>query len=180
MKKFFACLLALVMALSLMACGGDTGTDDANAGDDTQVEDNTGDDAATPGEGDSIMAILNDRFVAAPELAGTTWTFIGGYVQGKQMTEDQTNKVLSQLDNEYAFYFDENGAVSLTEGTDTTTDGTYSISEDGLIANIIMSNDTKYAGTFIEQEDGYVLVAMLDGTGMNGLYFHLMDDAPEK
>ena len=27
MKKFFACLLALVMALSLMACGGDTGTD---------------------------------------------------------------------------------------------------------------------------------------------------------
>ena len=49
MKKFLACLLALVMALSLMACGGDTGTDDANTGDDTQVEDNTGDDAATPG-----------------------------------------------------------------------------------------------------------------------------------
>ncbi len=111
-EEVFACLLALVMALSLMACGGDTGTDDANTGDDTQMEDNTGDDAATPGEGDSIMAILNDRFVAAPELAGTTWTFIGGYVQGKQMTEDQTNKVLSQLDNEYAFYFDENGAVS--------------------------------------------------------------------
>ena len=33
MKKFFACLLALVMALSLMACGGDPGTDDANTGD---------------------------------------------------------------------------------------------------------------------------------------------------
>ena len=121
-------MLAMVMALSLMACGGDTGTDDANTGDDTQVEDNTGDDAATPGEGDSIMAILNDRFVAAPELAGTTWTFIGGYVQGKQMTEDQTNEVLSPLDNAYALYFDENGAVSLTEGTDTVTAGTYTIS----------------------------------------------------
>ena len=78
MKKLFALMLALVLCLSLMACGGDTGTDDTNTGDDTQVEDNTGDDAATPGEGDSIMAILNDRFVAAPELAGTTWTFIGG------------------------------------------------------------------------------------------------------
>lgn len=174
MKKFFACLLALVMALSLMACGGDTGTDDANTGDDTQVGDNTGDDAATPGEGDSIMAILNDRFVAAPELAGTTWTFIGGYVQGKQMTEDQTNEVLSQLDNEYAFYFDENGAVSLTEGTDTVTAGTYTISEDGMLASISMDNDIKYAGSFIEQDDGPVMVALLDGTGMNALYFHLV------
>lgn len=146
MKKFFACLLALVMALSLMACGGDTGTDDANSGDDTQVEDNTGDDAATPGEGDSIMAILNDRFVAAPELAGTTWTFIGGYVQGKQMTE----------------------------GTDTVTAGTYTISEDGMLASISMDNDIKYAGSFIEQDDGPVMVALLDGTGMNALYFHLV------
>ena len=174
MKKFFACLLALVMALSLMACGGDTGTDDTNSGDDTQVEDPTGDDAATPGEGDSIMAILNDRFVAAPELAGTTWTFIGGDVQGKQMTEDQTNEVLSQLDNEYAFYFDENGAVSLTEGTDTVTAGTYTISEDGMLASISMDNDIKYAGSFIEQDDGPVMVALLDGTGMNALYFHLV------
>lgn len=118
--------------------------------------------------------ILNDRFVAAPELAGTTWTFIGGYVQGKQMTEDQTNEVLSQLDNEYAFYFDENGAVSLTEGTDTVTAGTYTISEDGMLASISMDNDIKYAGSFIEQDDGPVMVALLDGTGMNALYFHLV------
>lgn len=172
MKKLLACLLALVMALSLMACG-DTATDDTDdTGDAAQTEDNTGD--TTPGEGDSLMAILKDRFVAAPELVGTTWTFIGGYVQGKQMTEDQTNEVLSQLDNEYAFYFDENGAVSLTEGTDTVTAGTYTISEDGMLASISMDNDIKYAGTFIEQEDGPVMVAMLDGTGMNALYFHLV------
>ena len=173
MKKFFACLLALVMALSLMACGGDTNTDDTNTGDDTQVEENTG-DTATPGEGDSLMVILNDRFVAAPDLVGTTWTFIGGYVQGKQMTEDQTNEVLSQLDNLYEFYFNEDGTVVLTEGEDTFTEGTYTISEDGLLASIIMDNDTKYAGSFIEQDDGPVMVAMLDGTGMNALYFHLV------
>lgn len=174
MKKFFACLLALVMALSLMACGSDATTDDTNTGDDAQVEDTAGDDAATPGEGDSLMVILNDRFVAAPELAGTTWTFIGGYVQGKQMTEDQTNEVLSQLDNLYEFYFNEDGTVVLTEGEDTFTEGTYTISEDGLLASIIMDNDTKYAGSFIEQDDGPVMVAMLDGTGMNALYFHLV------
>ena len=172
MKKFFACLLALVMALSLMACG-DTATDDTNTGNDAQVEDNTGDTAA-PGEGDSLIVILNDRFVAAPELAGTTWTFIGGYVQGKQMTEDQTNEVLSQLDNLYEFYFNEDGSVVLTEGKDTFTEGTYTITEDGMLANIAMDNDTKYAGSFIEQDDGPVMVAMLDGTGMNALYFHLV------
>ena len=173
MKKFFACLLALVMALSLMACGGDTGTDDTNTGDDTPPR--LFKEAVHLNRlKEQIMAILNDRFVAAPELAGTTWTFIGGYVQGKQMTEDQTNEVLSQLDNEYAFYFDENGAVSLTEGTDTVTAGTYTISEDGMLASISMDNDIKYAGSFIEQDDGPVMVALLDGTGMNALYFHLV------
>ena len=178
MKKFFACLLALVMALSLMACGGDPGTDDASTGDDTQMEDNTGDDAATPGEGDSIMAILNDRFVAAPELAGTTWTFIGGYVQGVQMTEEQTQEVMSQLGDVYQFIFVDDSTVVLAEGEDQT-EGTYTMGGDGMTA-VIEVGGVKYAGTFIEQEDGYVLVAMLDGTGMNGLYFHLMDDAPEK
>ena len=82
--------------------------------------------------------------------------------------------MLSQLDNEYAFYFDENGAVSLTEGTDTVTAGTYTISEDGMLASISMDNDIKYAGSFIEQDDGPVMVALLDGTGMNALYFHLV------
>lgn len=33
--------------------------------------------------------------------------------------------------------------------------------------------DIPTAGGFIEQEDGPVMIAMLDGIGMNGLYFHL-------
>ena len=159
MKKFLVCLLALVMALSLVACG-DTATDDTNTGD------------TTPGEGDSIMEILNDRFVAAPELAGTSWTFIGGYVQGKQMPEDQTAEVLSQLGDVYQFDFMDESTVILSEGSDTTTNGTYTITEDGMIANIVMNNNIQYAGGFIEQEDGPVMIAM-DGTGMNALYFHL-------
>lgn len=35
MKKFLACLLALVMALSLVACGDDTTADDDATGDNT-------------------------------------------------------------------------------------------------------------------------------------------------
>lgn len=38
----------------------------------------------------------------------------------------------------------------------------------------LFSNNIQYAGGFIEQEDGPVMIiAMLDGIGMNGLYFHL-------
>ena len=40
MKKMIAMLLALVMALSLMACGSQNNTDNANTGDDTQPEAN--------------------------------------------------------------------------------------------------------------------------------------------
>ena len=43
-----------------------------------------------------------------------------------------------------------------------------------MLASISMDNDIKYAGSFIEQDDGPVMVALLDGTGMNALYFHLV------
>lgn len=181
LKKMLALLLALMMALALVACG-DTADTDNDVPDDQQVEDNSGDtgdtgDAASP-EGQSLLKILKDRFVAAPEMGGTYWTFIGGYVQGVQMTEEQTQEVMSQLGDVYQFVFVDDSTVVLAEGEDQT-EGTYTMGEDGMTA-VIEVGGVKYAGTFIEQEDGYVLVAMLDGTGMNGLYFHLMDDAPEK
>ena len=50
MKKLLACLLALMMALALVACGGDTAGDDANVDDQSPaVEDdaNTGAGAGT-------------------------------------------------------------------------------------------------------------------------------------
>ena len=37
----------------------------------------------------------------------------------------------------------------------------------------LFSNNIQYADGFIEQEDGPVMIAMLDGIGMNDLYFHL-------
>lgn len=55
MKKYLAMLLALVMLLSLAACGGDTG--DTDTGDDTQTSDDTGntDDGAKIGEGRTLV-----------------------------------------------------------------------------------------------------------------------------
>ena len=172
-----ALLLALMLAFALVACGDTADTGDDTADVQQQVEDNGGDTADT-GEGQSLLEILKDRFVAAPEMAGTYWTFIGGYVQGVQMTEDQTQEVMSQLGDVYQFVFVDDSTVVLAEGEDQT-EGTYAATDDANVLNIEVGG-VKYAGTFIEQEDGYVMVALLDGTGMNALYFHLMDDAPEK
>ena len=177
LKKMLALLLALMMTLALVACGDTADTGDDTADDQQQMEDNGGDTADT-GEGQSLLEILKDRFVAAPEMAGTYWTFIGGYVQGVQMTENQTQEVMSQLGDVYQFIFVDESAVVLAEGEDQT-EGTYAATDDANVLNIEVGG-VKYAGTFIEQEDGYVMVALLDGTGMNALYFHLMDDAPEK
>lgn len=177
LKKMLALLLALMLAFALVACGDTADTGDDTADDQQQVEDNGGDTADT-GEGQSLLEILKDRFVAAPEMAGTYWTFIGGYVQGVQMTENQTQEVMSQLGDVYQFVFVDDSTVVLAEGEDQT-EGTYAATDDANVLNIAVGG-VKYAGTFIEQEDGYVMVALLDGTGMNALYFHLMDDAPEK
>ena len=37
----------------------------------------------------------------------------------------------------------------------------------------LFSNNVQYAGGFIKQEGDPVMIAMLDGIGMNALYFHL-------
>ena len=38
----------------------------------------------------------------------------------------------------------------------------------------LFSNNIQYAGGFIEQEDGPVMIAMLDGIVKTGLSFHLL------
>ena len=155
LKKLLALLLAMMMAFALVACGdtADTGDD---AADDQQVQDDAAADDAAADD-------------TAPEVAGTYWTFIGGYVDGVQMTADQTQEVMSQLHDVYQFIFVDESKVVLAEDEEQT-EGTYSLSEDGGTMKIEVGGVT-YAGTFIDKDGHTVMVAMLDGTGMNALYF---------
>ena len=157
LKKLLALLLAMMMAFALVACGDTADTGDDAADDQQQVQDDAAaDDTQTSPESQSLLTILADQFIPAPEVAGTYWTFIGGYVDGVQMTADQTQEVMSQLHDVYQFIF--------------VDEGTYSLSEDGGTMKIEVGGVT-YAGTFIDKDGHTVMVAMLDGTGMNALYF---------
>ena len=99
-KKLLAILLAAVMLLALAACGDEpapTPTPDPDPVD-------------TPNEGgeDAQSVLTMYTFMdTVPDLVGTAWSFIGGCVDGKMMTEDQVTATLSQLDDYYQFYFND-------------------------------------------------------------------------
>lgn len=163
-KKLLAILLAAVMLLALAACGDEPApTPDP---DPNPVE--------TPEGGDEPQSVLTmyTFMDTAPELVDTSWSFIGGCVDGKMMTEDEVAAALSQLDDYYMFYFNDESTVTLYEGADTATTGTYSAANETTVK--IEVGGVTYAAVFAEGEYGPLLVAMLDSTGTNALVFEMV------
>lgn len=164
-KKLLAILLAAVMLLALAACGDEpapTPTPDPDPVD-------------TPNEGgeDAQSVLTMFTFMdATPELVDTSWSFIGGCVDGKMMTEDEVAAALSQLDDYYMFYFNDESTVTLYQGNDTAPEGTYSAVNDTTVK--IEVEGVTYAAVFAEGEYGPLLVAMLDSTGTNALVFEMV------
>lgn len=106
MKKFFALILALAMALALVACGGNSGNSQ-DAGDDKQVSDGAGDDGAANdqeqvGAGKTIG-------LAMPTQSSERWINDGGNMKKQlealgyevqlQYAEDDPQAQVSQIEN---------------------------------------------------------------------------------
>ena len=163
-KKLLAILLAAVMLLALAACGDEPApTPDP---DPNPVETPDGDK-----EPQSVLTMYT-FMDAAPELADTSWSFIGGCVDGVMMTEDQVAATLSQLDDYYMFYFNDESTVTLYEGADTATTGTYSAANETTVK--IEVGGVTYAAVFAEGENGPIMVALLNSTGTNALIFEMV------
>lgn len=163
-KKLLAILLAAVMMLALAACGDEPApTPDP---DPNPVE--------TPDGGNESQSVLTmfTFMDATPELADTSWSFIGGCVDGVMMTEDQVAATLSQLDDYYMFYFNDESTVTLYEGADTATTGTYSAANETTVK--IEVGGVTYAAVFAEGENGPIMVALLNSTGTNALIFEMV------
>ena len=188
-KKLLAMMMALVLAfaaLAMAACGGSTDEADAPA-DDTTVEDTAEDEAAEDDtaideavasalpqieDGESILEALANDFIGVDELAGSTWYFVGGYIQGKTLTDEQVSQIEEQMNGDYSFAFNDESIVTLTEGDDTVTDGTYAAAEGDTPAIKIEVGGVTYAALFIADENGNpTMIALTDGTGLNALYF---------
>lgn len=163
-KKLLALLLAAVMMLALVACGDEP----APTPDPDPAPVNTPDGDKEPQSVLTMYTFMD----AAPELADTSWSFIGGCVDGVMMTEDQVAATLSQLDDYYMFYFNDESTVTLYEGADTATTGTYSAANETTVK--IEVGGVTYAAVFAEGEYGPVMVALLNSTGTNALIFEMV------
>lgn len=163
-KKLLAILLAAVMLLALAACGDEPApTPDPDL---PPVENPDGNN-----EPQSVLTMFT-FMDATPELADTSWSFIGGCVDGKMMTEDEVAAALSQLDDYYMFYFNDETTVTLYEGADTATTGTYSAANETTVK--IEVGGVTYAAVFAEGENGPIMVALLNSTGTNALIFEMV------
>lgn len=163
-KKLLAILLAAVMLLALAACGDEPApTPDPDL---PPVENPDGNN-----EPQSVLTMFT-FMDATPELVDTSWSFIGGCVDGKMMTEDQVAATLSQLDDYYMFYFNDETTVTLYEGADTATTGTYSAANETTVK--IEVGGVTYAAVFAEGENGPIMVALLNSTGTNALIFEMV------
>ena len=165
-KKLLAILLAAVMLLALAACGDEPAPTPDPDPDLPPVENPDGNN-----EPQSVLTMFT-FMDATPELVDTSWSFIGGCVDGKMMTEDQVAATLSQLDDYYMFYFNDETTVTLYEGADTATTGTYSAANETTVK--IEVGGVTYAAVFAEGENGPVMVALLNSTGTNALIFEMV------
>lgn len=165
-KKLLALLLAAVMMLALVACGDDPAPTPDPDPDPNPVETPDGDK-----EPQSVLTMYT-FMDTVPELADTSWSFIGGCVDGVMMTEDQVAATLSQLDDYYMFYFNDESTVTLYEGADTATTGTYSAANETTVK--IEVGGVTYAAVFAEGEYGPVMVALLNSSGTNALIFEMV------
>ena len=164
-KKLLAILLSAIMMLALAACG-----DEPAPTPPPQPE-----PVDTPNEGGDEPQSVLTMFTfmdATPELVDTSWSFIGGCVDGKMMTEDEVAAALSQLDDYYMFYFNDETTVTLYEGADTATTGTYSAANETTVK--IEVGGVTYAAVFAEGENGPIMVALLNSTGTNALIFEMV------
>ena len=163
-KKLLAILLAAVMMLALAACGDEPApTPDPDL---PPVENPDGNN-----EPQSVLTMFT-FMDTTPELVDTSWSFIGGCVDGKMMTEDEVAAALSQLDDYYMFYFNDESTVTLYEGADTETAGTYSAANESTVK--IEVGGVTYAAVFAEGENGPIMVALLNSTGTNALIFEMV------
>lgn len=165
-KKLLALLLAAVMMLALVACGDDPAPTPDPDPDPNPVETPDGDK-----EPQSVLTMYT-FMDTVPDLVDTSWSFIGGCVDGVMMTEDQVAATLSQLDDYYMFYFNDESTVTLYEGADTATTGTYSAANETTVK--IEVGGVTYAAVFAEGEYGPVMVALLNSTGTNALIFEMV------
>ena len=182
-KKYFACAMGLVLALSLTACGEEeviventneevsvaVQTQEATEAP-TETVAETVAETGTEAEGGPLLQVA---VMEIPDLSGTEWNFAGGMIDGVEMEEEDLNATLETYGGTLQLVFGEDGAVTMVQGGGNA-EGTYEYSDDNTAIKMTLDfggTEVTYAGFLSEVGDTVTLIAMSDMNGYDGLYF---------
>ncbi len=190
-NKTFACVMGLVLALSLTACGEEeviventneevsveVQTQEATeaptetvAETGTEAPTETVAETGTEAEGGPLLQVA---VMEIPDLSGTEWNFAGGMIDGVEMEEEDLNATLETYGGTLQLVFGEDGAVTMVQGGGNA-EGTYEYSDDNTAIKMTLDfggTEVTYAGFLSEVGDTVTLIAMSDMNGYDGLYF---------
>jgi hypothetical protein len=178
-NKTFACVMGLVLALSLTACGEEEVIVE-NTNEEVSVEVQTQEtteaptetvaETGTEAEGGPLLQVA---VMEIPDLSGTEWNFAGGMIDGVEMEEEDLNATLETYGGTLQLVFGEDGAVTMVQGGGNA-EGTYEYSDDNTAIKMTLDfggTEITYAGFLSEVGDTVTLIAMSDMNGYDGLYF---------
>ena len=120
-RKVITCVMGLVLAMSLVACGEEeVVVENTNA--EVTVEVQTTEAAETPAETVAETdteaeggPLLQVEVMEIPDLSGTEWTFAGGMIDGVEMEEEDLNATLETYGGTLGLVFGEDGAVTMVQ-----------------------------------------------------------------
>ena len=135
-RKVLAMMMSLTLAMAVTACGGsDTETDAADTAveetvddtaeaDEAEAEDVAAEDATEEAEED-LGPLYSIEAAVAPDVAGTTWHFVGAMLDGEELDAETATGVLDQnYGGTLDMVFDEDGNATMEQGGGNLT-GTY-------------------------------------------------------
>ena len=180
-QKSLICVMGLVLALSLTACGGEevvVENSNEEVTTEVQTQETTAEIQAetvaeTATETEEGGPLLQLGVVEIPDLSGSEWSLAGGMIDGTEMEEEDLNATLEAYGGSLQIVFGEDGAATMVQGGGQA-EGTYEYSDDNTAIKMTFDfegTEISYAGFLSQVGDTLTLIALPDLEGYNGLYF---------
>ena len=164
MKKFWAMMMAMMMAFSMAACGG---------GEEAPVEEPAALETivAEAGDGGADGFTLWDcELLDVPALEGTAWSFCGGYMNDVELTQEEFDAIMEMYGGTLQFVLNEDGTAEMVQGGGSLY-GEYQYMSNGASMTFDNNGEALHYDMIFIDLDGVTMIAMTDTTGENGLYF---------
>ena len=122
---------------------------------------------------ESSATLFSLPYVMVDDIAGTRWTYCGGFVDGKELTDEEFKSDLMAYGGFMDFFFFSENGVEMTQGAVNFLYGNYSYAGDGVFDVRLDYNGQElvYACAFTESDGEIYMIAFSDETGQNGVYF---------